>query len=184
MGAIRKPQSQAAAQRLLELYAELDGRIAGMEEARDAAIAKANAVVDKDMAPLIAERDKIAEKLEPWWDEAADELTKGKRKSIELGGCEIGTRLSRNVRHNVMHMTVRLDDHVLVHFDTASNTHSPQIIALQINKHYVLGTLFRMRKQLLLPGFKLLGALVPGPGAGNRPRIHSAPSPANQPFRR
>ena len=89
---VSKPRSLMQAQRLCELYAEIDGRIAAMEEARDVAIAKANAVVDADLAPLLKERAAIVAKLEPWWMAAGKELIKGKRKSIELGGCVIGSQ--------------------------------------------------------------------------------------------
>jgi hypothetical protein len=44
---------------------------------------------------LLKERAAIVAGLEPWWKAAAAELTAGKRKSIELGGCTIGTRSSR-----------------------------------------------------------------------------------------
>jgi len=89
---IHKPRSLKQAQRLCELYTELAGKVAAIEEERDAAIAAANARADELLAPLLQERDQIAEKVEPWFLEAKDELLDGKRKSIELGGCELGTR--------------------------------------------------------------------------------------------
>ncbi|MEM6907187.1 MAG: host-nuclease inhibitor Gam family protein [Pseudomonadota bacterium] len=89
---IRKPRSVPEAQRLLERFAKCDAEIAAIEEARDVAISAANAQVDRDLAPLLKERTAIVVKLEPWWAEAAAGLTKGKRKTIELGGCIIGTR--------------------------------------------------------------------------------------------
>lgn len=94
-GPIRAPRSLAEAQRLCELYAETDGEIAAIEEARDAAIAAANAEVDKDLSPLIARRDAIVAKLAPWWSENGGQLTKGKRKSAELGGVVLGTRTGK-----------------------------------------------------------------------------------------
>lgn len=93
--AIRAPRSLAEAQRLCERFAEVDGRIAVMEQARDAAIAAANAEADQDLAPLVAQRAAIKGKLEPWWGENAALLTKGKRKSAELGGVILGTRAGR-----------------------------------------------------------------------------------------
>lgn len=89
---IRQPRSLGAATELCERFALLDGQIAAIEERRQADIAAINADADRAAADLIAQRDAIAAKLEPWWDGAAAELTKGKRKSIELGGCQIGTR--------------------------------------------------------------------------------------------
>jgi phage host-nuclease inhibitor protein Gam len=90
--AIRAPRSLAEAQRLCEQFAEVDGEIASIEESRDVAIAAANAEVDKDLTPLVKRREAIAAKLEPWWKANAEELTKGKRKSAELGGVVLGTR--------------------------------------------------------------------------------------------
>lgn len=88
---VRQPRTIAAATELCERYAELDGQIAAIEEQRQADIAAVNADADRAANDLIAQRDAIAEKLEPWWPGAAAELTQNKRKSIELGGCVIGT---------------------------------------------------------------------------------------------
>ncbi|WP_375290901.1 host-nuclease inhibitor Gam family protein [Qipengyuania sp.] len=88
---IRQPRSVEAATALCERYAELDGQIAAIEERRQADLAAVNADADRAANDLIAQRDAIAPKLAPWWAGAAETLTKGKRKSIELGGCEIGT---------------------------------------------------------------------------------------------
>lgn len=92
---VRAPRSLNEAQRLCERWAAIDGEIAAIEEARAVAIAAANAEVDKDLAPLVAQRAAIAGKLEPWWSENAKALTQGKRKSAELGGVVLGTRVSR-----------------------------------------------------------------------------------------
>lgn len=89
---IRKPRSLNEAQRLCEGFAAIDGQIAAIEEARDVVIASANAGADKELAPLLAQRAAIAEKLEPWWGENSALLTHGKRKSAELGGAVLGTR--------------------------------------------------------------------------------------------
>ncbi len=95
MTAIRKSQSLKAAEELCTRYSENGGLIEQVEAERNAAIAAANSKADAELAPLIEEQDKIAAKLEPWWDEQAPKLTEGKRKSIELGGCIIGTRSGR-----------------------------------------------------------------------------------------
>ena len=94
-GAVRSPHSLTEAQRLCEAFAEVDAEIAAIEEARDVAIAKANAEVDKDLAPLLARREAIKGKLAPWWADNAHLLTKGKRKSAELGGAVMGTRTGK-----------------------------------------------------------------------------------------
>lgn len=88
------PKSTAAATRLLERYAELDGKLAVIEERRSAEIGRANSSADAEASPLRSELEAIAGKLEPWWDGAAATIAGGK-KSVELGGCMIGTRMSR-----------------------------------------------------------------------------------------
>ena len=95
MSAIRTPRTLKAATALLERFAEIDGQVAAIEADRNAAIAVANAAADALANPLLTDLEAIHEKLEPWWNDAAAELTKGKRKSIELGGCMIGSRAGR-----------------------------------------------------------------------------------------
>lgn len=91
----RVPRSDAAATAMLERFAELQDAIGAAEGERNAAIAAANARIDPIVAPLVQERDDIAAKLEPWWLAGGVKLLDGKRKSLVLGGCEIGTALSR-----------------------------------------------------------------------------------------
>jgi phage host-nuclease inhibitor protein Gam len=92
----RKPRTIAAATTLLERFADLQGDIELIEAERNEAIAEANAEADKVAAPLLAERDRIYELLAGWWPGVAEQLTDGKRKSIELGGCLIGSRQGRD----------------------------------------------------------------------------------------
>lgn len=95
MAGIRTPRTTAAATALLERVTEIDGAIALIEASRNDAIAAANSAADTEANPLLTERADIIAKLEPWWKAAMAELTGGKRKSIELGGCNIGTRSGR-----------------------------------------------------------------------------------------
>lgn len=95
MDPVRTPKSQAAAAKLLERFARVDGEIEAVEGERNAAIGRVNAEADTALAPMISERDAIRAKLSVWWGEAGHALaTKGK-KSIELGGCMIGARAGR-----------------------------------------------------------------------------------------
>lgn len=96
MGGVRTPRSVKGAQALCERFAVIEGEIALIEGLRNACIASANAEADAGLEPLLAERAQIAEKLEPWWRAEGPSLVKGKRKSIELGGCLIGTRLGKS----------------------------------------------------------------------------------------
>lgn len=91
MGGIRTPRSVKGAQALCERFAEIEAECEAAENARNEAIARANAAADALIEPLLAERGQIAEKLEPWWQADGETLTEGKRKTIELGGCTIGT---------------------------------------------------------------------------------------------
>jgi hypothetical protein len=92
------PKTIAAATKLLEEYADLDGRIALVEEDRSADIAAANQRADVAAAPMVKRRDEIAAMLESWWPHAvANDISKGK-KSMQLGGCLIGTAVEREAR--------------------------------------------------------------------------------------
>lgn len=94
MRAFRTPRSTEAATAYLVRYAELEDAIGAIEAKRNTAIAEANAAADIESEQLLAERDALQGKLEPWWAKAAASLTQGKRKSIELGGCIVGSRSS------------------------------------------------------------------------------------------
>jgi hypothetical protein len=73
-------------------YAELDAKVAKLEARRKAAHARIDAVMDAMVAPLLASLKPLHEDLGNWWNGAGEEIRKGK-KSIELGGCTIGSRL-------------------------------------------------------------------------------------------
>ena len=90
--AIRQPRSTAQAQELAERFAALEGELEIIEAARSDAIAAANAQADTASSALLEERQRIRAVMEPWWAKARPGLTDGKRKSIELGGCMIGSR--------------------------------------------------------------------------------------------
>ncbi|MCP3729274.1 host-nuclease inhibitor Gam family protein [Sphingomonas sp. MG17] len=90
---IAAPQSTKDAARLLQRYGKTLGQIASLEATRTSLKAAIDASTDKKLVPLVAKLAPIAEVLEPWWRANAAELTKGERKSIELGGCMIGTKL-------------------------------------------------------------------------------------------
>ena len=95
MTTIREPRSIDAATKLAERFAMIESRIEVEEAARNEAIAKANASADKELAPLIDERDLIAAKVASWWGKGGREQALGenaKTKSIELGGCLLGEK--------------------------------------------------------------------------------------------
>lgn len=90
---IRAPKNVAQATELLERVAELDGLIGTLEGRRSRMMARTNAAIDARTMPLLQERAAIAERIEPWWATAKAELLAKDRKSIELGGCMIGSRM-------------------------------------------------------------------------------------------
>lgn len=92
----RIPRSLPAAQTMLERYCAIVDQLVQIEAGRDRDIAAANAAADEAGRDLVAERDQIAAKLEPWWLSAGPGLTQGKRKSLVIAGCEIGTVKARD----------------------------------------------------------------------------------------
>jgi hypothetical protein len=104
----RQPRSTAAATRQLERYAKLEAQLAAFENARANNIAVVNAVADEAIAPIAAERDRLKASLEGWFDEAGRALLPKGRKSMELGGCMVGSRASRSS------LTIAGDEHDVV----------------------------------------------------------------------
>lgn len=82
---------------MLQRWAELDVNRAAIEAERNEAIAAANAAADAKLVPIVLEQDDIAAKVQPWWAKAGPELLPGKRKTMELGGCNIGSRTGKTV---------------------------------------------------------------------------------------
>ena len=91
-----QPRTTEAATAMLARHAAIEDQVATINATRDAAIAAANKTADADLLPLLSEITLIQEKLAPWWTKAKDKILSGKRKSIELGGCEIGSRKAKD----------------------------------------------------------------------------------------
>jgi len=92
----RQPRSVEAASTMCERFAEIEAQVALISNARNDATASANAMADKELSPLIEEREQIRSKLEPWWAKAGSAMLDGVKKTIELGGCIIGTRKGKD----------------------------------------------------------------------------------------
>jgi phage host-nuclease inhibitor protein Gam len=86
-------QTLDEAVRLLGRFAVLDAEIAARKARTEQAIASLRAQTAELNAPAEAEIKSLFLQLKPWWAVAADEVTGGKRKSWELGGCLIGHRI-------------------------------------------------------------------------------------------
>lgn len=91
----RTPRTVGQATELLASYADLDGRLAAIEGERKVALGSVNAAADAVAGPLIAEMQLLQASLEPWWAGAGQALAPNGRKSLELGGCMIGSRKTR-----------------------------------------------------------------------------------------
>lgn len=88
----RAPRTVEQATELLERVSRLDGEASTIAANRDAAIAATNAIADSLLVPVLEERAAIAGVLEAWWSKDGSTLLSGKRKTLELGGCMIGTK--------------------------------------------------------------------------------------------
>ncbi|MFN3387453.1 MAG: host-nuclease inhibitor Gam family protein [Allosphingosinicella sp.] len=95
MTAIRTPRTTEQATALLERHAEIEALVASIEGNREKLIARVNGRADARLVPLLEEALQIREKVEPWWKEKGTALLAKGRKSLQLGGCTIGTRTSR-----------------------------------------------------------------------------------------
>lgn len=92
----KTPRTAEAATEMLARYAALNSQLVLIRAARDEVIASANQAADAGALPIVAEMNLVRAALEPWWRKAAPGLTAGKRKSIELGGCTIGSKLGKD----------------------------------------------------------------------------------------
>lgn len=90
----RAPQTLDQAIVLATRFAELDAKADDIEAQRKDAIASVNATADGELVTIVAELKDIAKQLKPWWAANVEQLTEGKRKSKEIGGCMVGYRLS------------------------------------------------------------------------------------------
>ena len=88
----RAPQTREQAIAVLEGYARDSAEIALIEAARAEAIAAIEAKADAELVPLVARLKDAAKQLKSWWEANFEDLTGGKRKSLELAGCTIGYR--------------------------------------------------------------------------------------------
>lgn len=90
----RAPQTTEQAVDLLDRYAGICAKVESIEADRAAELAVINSAADVLLVPLVAELKDIAAQLKPWWAANIELLTQGKRKSIELGGCHLGYRMT------------------------------------------------------------------------------------------
>lgn len=92
---IDTPATIEEATALADRFARLVTELETINTNRDSAIAATHAVADTLATPILDEQTAITNALRAWWPSVANELTGGKRKSVELGGCMIGTTAGR-----------------------------------------------------------------------------------------
>lgn len=81
---------------LLERYAQLSVELDLAEAARAEGYATVNSIADKIALPIVTEMDEIRAAVEPWWKRNGANLLTGKRKTVELAGCMIGSKAGRS----------------------------------------------------------------------------------------
>lgn len=77
---------------LLERFAQLAVELDLAEAARADGYAAVNSIADKIVLPIVTEMDEIRAVVKPWWKRNGANLLTGKRKTVELGGCMIGSK--------------------------------------------------------------------------------------------
>lgn len=90
--AIAVPQTMEEAIDRLARFSRLEGELEELKLAADAGKAEIDAERDSRATPIVAELKQIVSEMKPFWEARRQEITGGKRKSVVLGGCEIGTR--------------------------------------------------------------------------------------------
>jgi len=98
----KPPRTLAQATTKVQRIAQLDTELALIEATRSKQHADTDKVADDLALPLLEERRRLAADVEPWWvGSGAAELTQGKRRSVLLAGCTIGTKAARaKVEHD------------------------------------------------------------------------------------
>lgn len=80
---------------MLERFAEVQAQLDEIDQARAAEIAVIHARADAAAEPLRAEQIKLTGKIQAWFDKRGHLAVPVGRKSVVIGGCEIGRRAVR-----------------------------------------------------------------------------------------
>lgn len=88
------PSTIDEAVKLLGYYSSILTQTEELRAQADVSIAAIEAQRDTLIAPFDAEAKDVFMRLRAWWAVAGDNMTEGKRKSIELAGCVVGIRTS------------------------------------------------------------------------------------------
>jgi phage host-nuclease inhibitor protein Gam len=86
------PQTIEEATSTIDRYMAMQSSIEGIKAEADASIQQIEGARDGMVAPLEQAQKELFKQLRAWWAVAKDQMTDGKRKSIELAGAIIGER--------------------------------------------------------------------------------------------
>jgi phage host-nuclease inhibitor protein Gam len=95
VSAQRPPRTLEQATALLGHYAQVDAQLASIEATRKTEIGRVNGQADAEATPLLAELEALSMRLQPWWEAHGAALAGKGRKSLQLGGCMIGSKAER-----------------------------------------------------------------------------------------
>ncbi len=121
-------------------FAVLSAEIERLEADTAVAIAELKAAKAELQQPLAAEMKAILAAAKPWWAANGQQLTDGKKKSVELAGCSIGERLSNPA---------------LAH-------PKPEDVAIELIKGHGWQALLRVKEELDKPAIMKALAYQPG----------------------
>lgn len=86
------PQTIEEATATIDKYMAMQATVDQLKADADASIQQIEGARDAMVAPLEQAQKELFKQLRAWWAVAKDQLTEGKRKSIELAGAIIGER--------------------------------------------------------------------------------------------
>ncbi len=95
----------------------------------------------------------------------------------------VGAELPHDVRHDVHHVAVVLEEELVGHLHRADRGDAAGVVPAKIEEHQVLGALLRVGEKLLAERLVLLRRLAARPGSGDRADRHFAFAHADQDFR-
>ena len=91
--AVDAPQTLAEATLLLNEYARIEALISQLSAEREAGFAKLQADYQAMAAPLGEQLGLLFKQIKPWYEANRAAMTLDSRKSVKIGGCEIGHRI-------------------------------------------------------------------------------------------
>ncbi len=121
-------------------FAMLSAEIERLDAEAGEAIAQIKSDLAQRLQPLAVEMKAILTAAKPWWAANGEQLTDGKKKSVELAGCLIGKRLSKPA---------------LAH-------PKPEDVAIELIKGHGWPALLRVKEELDKPAIMKALAYQPG----------------------